>query len=177
MKLSGICPSLTPKGKEVKQRLRKCRPRAYSDLIKLDIPGSSGVSPSCSPRSRSPPLPAMEISPEGPLIVKPTLGELQARVDSLAKKKRSVKRKAQDPPESSLPVRGKVLKLGVSISRSLVKEQGSHAQARVKGQELTSLAEVFMEASVQHRSSSAVRAKGSSTGVSEPPLKVLHISV
>ena len=62
------------------------------------------------------------------------------------KKRRSVKRKAQDPPESSLLARGKAPKLGVSVPRSPVKEWGSHAQVRVRGQALPSLAEVSEEA-------------------------------
>ena len=99
---SGIHPNLTHEDREVKLRLGKCRPRAYSDLIRLDIPGSLGVSPSSSPRSRSPPLPAMETSPGGPLVMKPTQGELRAHVELLAKKKRSVKRRPQDPPQGSL---------------------------------------------------------------------------
>ena len=69
----GTCPNLTPEDKEVKRGLGKCLPRAYSDLIKSDLPGSSGVSPSSSPRSKSPPLPAMETSPGGPLVVKPMI--------------------------------------------------------------------------------------------------------
>ena len=69
-------------------------PSAYSDLIRSDILGSLGVSPSSSPPSKSPPLPAMETSPRGPLVVKPTLGELRARVELPTKKKRSIKRKA-----------------------------------------------------------------------------------
>ena len=87
----------------------------YSDLIRSDIPSSSGVSPSCSPHSRSPPPLAMETSHGGPLAVKPTRGELQACVELLAKKRRSVKCKAQDPPESNLPARGKAPKLGVPV--------------------------------------------------------------
>ena len=67
----------------------------------------------------------METSLGGPLVVKPTRGELRARVELLAKK-RSVKRKAQDPPKSSLPTRGKVPKLGVSDPRSC-------AQVQVRG--------------------------------------------
>ena len=105
----------------MKRRLGKCCPRASSNLIRSDIPGSSRVSPSSSPRSRSPSLPAMETSPGGPLIVKPTRGEIWALVELLAKKKRSVKRRVQDPPEGSLPALGKVLKLGVS-------DPHSHAQ-------------------------------------------------
>ena len=113
---SGIRPDLTPEDREVKWQLGKCLPRAYSDMIRLDIPSSSGVSLSCSPLSRSPLPPAMKTSPREPLVVKPTRGELQACVELLAKRKRSVKRKAQDPLESSLSARGKAPKLGVSIS-------------------------------------------------------------
>ena len=174
---SSIHPDLTPKNKEVKRQLGKCHPRAYSDLIRSDIPSSSGVSPSCSPYSRSPPPPTMETSPGGPLAVKPTREELQARVESLAKKRRSVKRKAQDPPESSLLTRGKTPKLGVSVPPLLVKERGSHAEVRVRGQALPSLAEVFEVAGAQRRSSSAAGAKGSSRSAVEPPLKVLPISI
>ena len=130
---SSIRPDLTPEDREVKRQLSKCRPRAYFDLIRSDIPGSSGVSPSCSPYLGSPPPPAMEISSKGPPAVKPTSEELQARVELLAKKRRSVKRKAQDPPKSSLPARGKTPKLGASVPPSPVTEHGSHAQVRVRG--------------------------------------------
>ena len=115
---SGIRPNLTPEDREVKLRLGKCQPRVYSYMIRSDILSSLGVSPSSSPSLRSPPLPAMETSHGGPLVVKPTWGELRARVELLAKKKRSIKRKAQDPPEGSPPARGKVSKLGVSDLRS-----------------------------------------------------------
>ena len=153
---SGIRPDLTPEDREVKRWLRKCRPLAYSDLIRSNIPGSSGVSPSCSPHSRSPPLLVMETSPEGPLIMKPIRGELQVRVKSLVKKRRCVKHKAQDqdPPKSSLQARGKAPKLGAYVQRSPVKERGLHAQVRVRGQALPSLVQVSKEVGVQRRSSS-----------------------
>ena len=133
---SGIRPDLTPKDREVKRQLGKCCPRVYSDLIRLDIPDPSGVSPPCSSYLRSPLPPVMETSPEGPLAVKPTREELHARVELLAKKRRSVKCKAQAPPESSLPTWGKTLKLGASVPPLLAKERGSHAQVRVRGQAL-----------------------------------------
>ena len=91
---SGIRPDLTPKDIEVKQRLGKYRPQAYSGLIKSNLPGSLEVSPSSSPRLKSPSLPAMETSPGGLLFVKPTRGELLARVELLAEKTRSVKHRA-----------------------------------------------------------------------------------
>ena len=72
--LSGIRPNLTLEDREVKYQLGKCGPRAYSDLIRSDILGSSGVSPSCSLCLTSPPPPAMETSPGRPLVVKPTRG-------------------------------------------------------------------------------------------------------
>ena len=168
--LSGIHPDLTPEDREVKRQLGKCRPRAYSDLIRSDIPGSSSVSPSCSPSSTSPPPPTMETSPGGPLVVKPTRGELRARVELLAKKRRRVKHKAKDPPESSLLDQGKVSKLRVSDPRSC-------AQVQARGQELSSSIEVSEVAGAQHRSSSTVGVKGSSRKVVEPPLKVLPISI
>ena len=65
--------------------------------------------------------------------MRPTWEELQARVELLAKKRRSVKRKAQDSPKSSLLALGKTSKLGVSTPPPLVKEWGSHAQVRTKG--------------------------------------------
>ena len=84
----------------------------------------------------------METSPGGPHVVKPTRGELKASVKLLAKKRRSVKRKAQDRPESGLSARAKVPKLRVSFPRLPVKERGSHAQVRVRGQALPSSAKV-----------------------------------
>ena len=51
----------------------------------------------------------------GPFAVKLTREELQARVELLEKKRRSVKHKAQDPPKSILPARGKTPKLEVSV--------------------------------------------------------------
>ena len=123
---SSICLNLNPEDREMKRRLGKCCPRKYSDLIKTDLPGSSGVSPSSSPRSKSPSLLAMETSPGGPLVVKPTQGELRVRVELLGKKKRSVKCRAQDPPRGSLQARGKVPKLGVS-------DPHSRTQAQVRG--------------------------------------------
>ena len=46
--------------------------------------------------------------------MKPTRKELQAPVDLLARKKRSIKRKAHAPPKSSLAIQGKILWLGAS---------------------------------------------------------------
>ena len=53
-----------------------------------------------------------------PLIAEPTRGELRARLEVLAKKKRSVKRKTLASPKGCPPARGKILKVGVSSSLS-----------------------------------------------------------
>ena len=73
---SGIRPGLSPEDEEVKRKLAKCHPRVYSELIRADIPGPSGVSPSRAMASR-PSLPFfMKTSREGPSIVKSTWEEL-----------------------------------------------------------------------------------------------------
>ena len=65
--------------------------------------------------------------------MKPSREELQARVEFLAKKKRSTKRKAPVAFEDSPAARGKVLKLGESSSPSSVREHGPPGQFRVRG--------------------------------------------
>ena len=105
-------PSLSPEDEEVKWKLVKCHPRPYSELIRSNIPGPSGAKPARPPAQRPsspsvmkpslPPvskpslLPAVKSSPSSalePPVVKRTRGELRARVEVLAKKKRSIKRK------------------------------------------------------------------------------------
>ena len=123
----GVRPGLGPKDEEVKRRLVKCHPWAYSKLIRSDIPGPSGAKLARLPILRPSPPSAMKpslppvsksfsSSDLEPLIAKPTRGELQARVEVLAKKRRSVKRKTQASPEGCPPARGKTLKVGVSSS-------------------------------------------------------------
>ena len=87
-------------------------------------------------------LSILKPSSEGPSTVKPTREELQAQVESLAKKKRSVKRKAQAPPEISLAIRGKIPGLGASSPPSTAKERGSSNQVPARGQAPPSMAEV-----------------------------------
>ena len=100
----------------------KCAPRAYSELIRSDIPGPSGARPARLPFLRSSPLSIMRhpvsrsSSPyvSEPLITKPTRGELRSHLEVLAKKKKRVKRKPSSSPEGCPPARGKILKVGAS---------------------------------------------------------------
>ena len=94
MRSSGIRPDLSPEDRDVKRKLAKCLPRAYSELIRSDIPGSSGLKSSRPSTRRPSPPSVMKFSYERPPVVKPTKGELQARVETLSKKSRSAKRKS-----------------------------------------------------------------------------------
>ena len=83
-------------------------PRAYSELIRSDIPRPSSAKPARLPALRSSPpsvmkpsLPLISKSSSAlePLIAKPTQGELRARLEVLAKKKMSIKRKTPASPK------------------------------------------------------------------------------
>ena len=59
-----------------------------------------------------------------PLTAKLTWGELRSRLEVLAKKKRSVKRKTPSSPEGCPPARGKILKVGAFSPPSFAVEAG-----------------------------------------------------
>ena len=122
----------------MKQKLVKCAPRAYSELIKSDIPGPSSARPAHILFLRSSPLSVMKPpvskssspSVSKPLISKPTWGEFRVRLEVLEKKKRSVKRKPPTSPEGCPPARGKILKVGASSSPSSVVGAGDSSGDR-----------------------------------------------
>ena len=170
MRSSGIRPNLSPGDRVVKRKLAKCLPRAYYELIRSDILGSSGSKSSRPATLRPSPPSVMKFSHNGPHVVKPTKGELQARVETLSWRSRSVKRKPLDSLERGHPAWGKAPRLGTpSLSPS--------AHVRVQGQVLPPPAEVPRAPSSQPRSASAVKAKDSSGRAAEPPLEVMPISV
>ena len=116
MRSSGIRPDLSPENRVVKRKLAKCLPRAYSELISSDIPGSLG-SKSSRPATLRPSLPSiMKFSHDGPPVVKPTKEELQARVETLSRRSRSVKWKPLDSLQKVHPAWGKAPRLGTSSS-------------------------------------------------------------
>ena len=67
----------------------------------------------------------------------------------MAKKKRSVKRKAQAPLESSLAIRGKVLRLGAPSPPSMAKRWGSSYQVPARGRAPPFVAEVSKVAGLE----------------------------
>ena len=78
----GIQPGLSPEDEEVKRKLVKCISRAYSGLIRSDIPGPSDPKSSRPPTLRPSPHSVINSRHEGPPVVKPTREELRARVEA-----------------------------------------------------------------------------------------------
>ena len=62
MWISSVWPGLSPEDEEVKRKLVKCTPCAYSELIRSDIPGPSGVRPARLPFLRPSPISVMRPS-------------------------------------------------------------------------------------------------------------------
>ena len=169
MRFSGIRPNLSPEDKVIKQKLVKCLPRAYSELIRSDIPGSSGSRSSYPTTLRPSPPFVMKFSHDGPPVVKFTKGELLARVEMLSRKSRSVRR-TLDSLKKGRPAWGKNLRLGTSSS-------SPSTHVRVQGKVLPPPAEVLRAPSSHFHSSSAAKAKDSSRRAAEPPLEVMPITV
>ena len=168
--LSSVRPNLSPEDNVMAQELAECSPRPYSELIRSDIPGPSSLRSTRSAALKPSPPSAMKFSPVGPSAAKPTKGELLARVETLSRKSRSVKRKTSDSVEKDRPAWGKVPKLGASSS-------SPSTHVRVPGQVLSPPAEVPKALSSQPRSGSAAKAKDSSGRAAEKPLEVMPISV
>ena len=155
MRFSGIRPNLSLEDRVVKRKLAKCLPRAYSELIRSDVPGSSGSRSSRLATLRPSPPSVMKFSHDGPPLVKPTKGELQDRVETLSRRSRSVKRKHLDSLEKGHPAWGKTPRLGTSSS-------SPSAHVLVQGQVLPPPVEVPRAPSSQPRSGSTAKAKDSS---------------
>ena len=170
MCFSSIRHDLSPEDEVVKRKLATCLPRAYSELIRSDIPRSSGLRSSRPVTLRPSPPSIMMFSHDGPPVVKPTKGELLAQVETLSRRSQSMKRKAPDSLEKDHPAWGKVPRLGMSSS-------SPSTHVRVQGQVSLPPAEVPKAPSSHPRSGSAATAKDSSGRVAEPPLEVMPITI
>ena len=165
--LSGARPYLSLEDNVITLALAECPPRPYAELIKSDIPGPSSSRSARSDILRPSPPSTMKVSPIGPSAAKPTKGELLARLETLSRKPRSMKRKTLDSIESTSI---KVLKLGASSS-------SLSTYVRKPEQAMSPPAEVPKVLSSQPRSGSAAKAKGPSGRVVEQPLAVMPITV
>ena len=168
--LSGVRPDLSPEDKVIAQELAKCSPRPYLELIRSDIPGPSSLRSTRSAYLRPSPPSAMKFSLVGPSASKPTKGELLARVETLSRKSRSVKRKTLDSFKKDRPTWGKVPKLRASSS-------SPSTHVRILGQVLSSPTEVAKALSSQPCSGSAAKAKDSLEKAAEQLLEVMPITV
>ena len=169
MRFSGIRPDLSPKDEVVKLELAKYLPRVYSELIRSDIPGSSGSRSSRSTTLRYSSPSVMKSSHVGPPVAKPTKEELLARVEILSRRSRSVKRKTSDSLEKGRPAWGKVPRLGTS-------SLSSSTHTRVQGQVFLPPTEVPKAPSSQLRSGSVAKEKDSSGKAVAPLLEVMPIT-
>ena len=170
MRFLGIRLDLSPEDKVVKLELAKCLPRVYSELIRSDIPRSSGSRSSRSATLRSSSPSVMKSSHVWPPVAKPTKEELLARVEILSRRSWSVKQKTPDSLEKGRPAWGKVPRLGMS-------SLSSSTHTRVQGQVSLPPAEVPKAPTSQLRSGSAAKAKDSSGKAVAPPLEVMPITV
>ena len=168
--LSSARPKLSLEDNIIAQALAECPPRPYAELIKSDIPGPSNSRSARSAVLRPSPPSNMKVSPIGSSTAKPTKEELLARLGTLFRKPRSLKRKTLDSFEKDRPALVKVLKLGVSSS-----SPSTHVQK--PEQALSPLAEVPKVLSSQPRSGSAAKVKGPSGRAVEEPLAVMPITV
>ena len=168
--LSSARPDLSPEDNVIAQELAECSSRPYSELIKSDIPGPSSSRSTCPAALRSSPPSTTKVPSLGPSAAKPIKGELLARVKTLSRKSRSMKRKTLDSVEKDRLVWGKVPKLGASSS-----SPSTHVQT--PGQVLSPPIEVPKASSSQSHSGSAAKAKGSSGRAVEQPLAVMPITV
>ena len=114
--LSGARVDLSDEDNVIALVLAECLPRPYTELIKSDLPGPLSSRPARSAALRASPPSTMKVSPLGLSVAKPTKGELLARLGTLSRKPRSVKRKTLDSVERDRPALVKVPKLGASSS-------------------------------------------------------------
>ena len=168
--LSGARIDLSAEDNVIALALTKCPPCPYAELIKSDIPGPSSLRSARSAVLRPSPPSTMKNSPIGPSAAKSTKGELLARLETLSRKPRSVKRKTLDFVEKDRPALVKVPKLGVSSS-----SRSTHVRKPEKA--LSPPAEVLKVLSSQPRPGSAAKAKGPSGKAAEQPLAIMPITV
>ena len=168
--LSGAQIDLSAEDNVVALALAECPPCPYAELIKSDIPGPSSSRSARSAALRPSPSSTMKVSPIGPSAVKPTKGDLLARLETLSRKPRSVKRKTLDSVERGRPTLVKVPKLGASSS-------SPSTHFRKPEQALSPLVEAPKVLSSQPRSRFAAKEKGPSGGAVEQLLVVMPITV
>ena len=99
--------------------LTECSARSYAELLRSDIPTSSGLKSAKSSVLRPSPPSNLGVFSFGPAVAAPTRDEILVHLEGISRKPRSAKRKKTDSPKRDQSVRTKVRKLEAP-SRPLV---------------------------------------------------------
>ena len=91
--------------------LTECSARSYAELLRSDIPSSSGLKSARSSALRPSPPSTLGVFSFGPAVPAPTRGEILVHLEGISRKPRSVKRRKTDSPERDQPPPTKVQKL------------------------------------------------------------------
>ena len=91
--------------------LTECSARSYAELLRSDIPSSSGLKSARSSALRPSPPSTLGVFSFGPVVAAPTRGEILVHLEGISRKPRSVKRRKTDSPERDHPTPTKVQKL------------------------------------------------------------------
>ena len=85
--------------------------RSYAELLRSDIPSSSGLKSARSSALRPSPPSTLGVFSFGPAVAALTRGEILVHLEGISRKPRSVKRRKTDSPERDQPAPTKVQKL------------------------------------------------------------------
>ena len=91
--------------------LTECSARSYTELLRSDVPSSSGLKSAKSSALRPSPPSTLGVFSFGPSVAAPTRGETLVHLEGVSRKPRSVKRRKTDSPERDQSAPTKVQKL------------------------------------------------------------------
>ena len=91
--------------------LTECSARSYAELLRSDVPSSSGLKSAKSSALRPSPPSTLGVFSFGPAVAAPTRGEILVHLEGVSRKPRSVKRRRTYSPERDPSAPTKVQKL------------------------------------------------------------------
>ena len=91
--------------------LTECSASSYTELLRSDVPSSSGLKSAKSSALRPSPPSTLGVFSFGPAVAAPTRGEILVHLEGVSRKPRSVKRRKTDSPERDQSAPTKVQKL------------------------------------------------------------------
>ena len=96
--------------------LTECSARSYAELLRSDVPSSSGLKSARSSALRPSPPSTLGVFSFGPAVAAPTRGEILVHLEGISRKPRRVKRRKTYSPERDQSAPSKVQKLEVPSS-------------------------------------------------------------